>query len=286
MALVLLPIAVGAVLLGIDRAAGGALFGERRLVGLIRVDDVIYSSERCAKQLKQLADDPQVAGVVLRLNSPGGAVAPSQEIYQAVLRFRQSGKPLVASMDNVAASGAYYVASAADRVFANPGSITGSIGVIMRLSRIRKLFDKVGLEMETIKTGEFKDIGSPHRDMTARERQLLQDLIGDTYEQFIADVASGRGMEVDSVRALADGRVFTGRQALQVGLVDTLGGLEDALQYVRETAGLSADAEVYEKRSRVPSWLDLIPEDLLGGAKGLLGRELVPGGIYYLTEQW
>jgi protease-4 len=251
-------------------------------VGLVRIDDIIISSERSVEQLREYRDDSRVAGVVLRLDSPGGAVAPSQEIYREVLRFRSSGKPIVASMGSVAASGAYYVACAADCIFASPGTITGSIGVLLRLSRWYRLFGKIGIETETIKSGKYKDIGSPAREMTPEERRHLQGLIDDTYEQFVTDVAAGRAREADSVRALADGRVYTGRQALAVGLVDTLGGLQDAVQYVRDRTGLPAKAKVCERRARRPFWWDLASLDLLRRGAATVERTLYPAGIYYL----
>jgi len=282
LSLVLLPLAVGALLLLLDRVTDGAVFAGSRTVGLVRVEDVILSSERTISLLREYRDDSQIAGVVLRLESPGGAVAPSQEIYREVMRFRESGKPIVASMGSVAASGAYYIACAADRIFASPGTITGSIGVILRLSRWYRLFGKIGIEMETLKTGKYKDVGSPDREMTPEERRYLQGVIDDTYEQFVADVAAGRARQADSVRALADGRVYTGRQALAVGLVDTLGGLQDAVQYVRDRTGLPDKAKVHERRPRRPFWWDMIPADLLRRSAETVERTLYPAGIYYL----
>jgi protease-4 len=204
-------------------------------------------------------------------------------MYRAVQRFSTSGKPVIASMDNVAASGAYYLCSACDRIFANPGTITGSIGVRMRLSRMHRLFDKVGVEFETLKAGEYKDAGSPYREMTPEERRYLQEVLDDIHAQFIEDVGAARSMGVDSLRGLAEGQIFTGRQALACGLIDTLGGYEDALAYARETAGLPADARVLEKHSKRPLWWQLL-SGRLGGMAGAVDRVLYPGGIYYLYD--
>jgi protease-4 len=279
--LLLTPVAIGALMLLVDAAGGaGDLLPSTRKVAIVRIDDVIISSESVVEQLRDYADDGDIAGVVLRINSPGGAVAPSQEIYRAVLRFREGSKPIVASMENLAASGGYYVASAASRIFANPGTITGSIGVVLPLSHFYRLFDKLGIDFETLKAGRYKDIGSPNRKMTSEERRLLQGVLDDTHRQFVEDVCAGRGMNCDSLRAIAEGQVFTGRQALALRLVDTLGGLDDAVSYVKQITGLPRKAETCEKRAN-PAWWDLLPAGL-ARTVGAFRATLYPGGIYYL----
>lgn len=249
-------------------------------IGLVRVNNLIIDAEEKTTQLRDMYEDKRIAGVVLRINSPGGAIAPSQELFREVQRFRSGNKPLIVSMDNMAASGGYYIASAAHTIFANPGTLTGSIGVIMRLSRYDKLLDKIGVSFTTIKAGDFKDIGSPVREMLPRERAFLERLLIDAHEQFIRDVAAGRGVEPDSIRSQADGRIYSGTQALEAGLIDTLGTLSDALDYCRSLAGLAPDAKVYEKKPQVPLLRRLLGESfttVLSGAPS-------PSGMYYLFQ--
>ena len=227
----------------------------------------------------ELKEQSSVKALLLRINSPGGGVAPSQEIYEAVRSFRESGKPVVASLGAVAASGGYYIACAADTIMANPGTVTGSIGVIFEFPYIADLLKKIGVDMEVIKSGKFKDAGSPSRKITAEERALFQGVINDTWDQFVGAVADGRGMDEKDVRAIADGRIFTGRQALDAGLVDTLGTFEDAKMLAKVMAGLPADAEVFEqeKARRIFDMLFGDTEELLR----LKGR-LLPGGVSFL----
>ena len=183
-----------------------------------------------------------IKAIVLRIDSPGGAVGPSQEIYAAVKAVHK--KPLIVSMGSVAASGGYYVAVEAQRIFANPGTITGSIGVIMEFPDLAGLLDKIGLHRRVVKSGEFKDIGSPVRDMTPEELALLQDLIDDVHAQFVDAVAGGRNIAPEKVRAFADGRIFSGRQAQALGLVDELGGLRAAITYAAKQVGIKGEPKV------------------------------------------
>lgn len=196
----------------------------------------IGSSDSAKKKLRKALKNKNVKAVLLRINSPGGAVAASQELADAVTELRKAGKPVVASMGDVAASGGYYVACAADKIFASPGTMTGSIGVIMNLLNLQGIEQKIGIQPEVVKSGLFKDIGSPHRAMTPEEKVLLQNIILDSYDQFVAAVASGRKMDEQKVRKLADGRIYTGRQALKSGLIDELGGYEDALKATQKLA--------------------------------------------------
>jgi len=248
-------------------------------VAVVRIEDVIYSSEKTVDRIMELKEQSSVKALLLRINSPGGGVAPSQEIYEAVRSFRESGKPVVASLGAVAASGGYYIACAADTIMANPGTVTGSIGVIFEFPYIADLLKKIGVDMEVIKSGKFKDAGSPSRKITAEERALFQGVINDTWDQFVGAVADGRGMDEKDVRAIADGRIFTGRQALDAGLVDTLGTFEDAKMLAKVMAGLPADAEVFEqeKARRIFDMLFGDTEELLR----LKGR-LLPGGVSFL----
>ena len=186
------------------------------------------------RKLVKALTDKNVKAILLRVNSPGGTVGMSQEVYSAMNAVRAKGIPVVVSMGDVTASGGYYIAAAADRIFANPGTLTGSIGVIMHLMNWQETEKKIGLQPGVIKSGAFKDIGSADRPMTPEERQLLQNIIMDSYDQFVTAVASGRHMDKEQVKKLADGRVYSGRQAKEAHLVDELGGYEDALAYLQK----------------------------------------------------
>ena len=176
--------------------------------------------------------------VVVRINSPGGSPAASQEIHGALTRLRQDGLPVVASMGDMATSAAYYVALAADTIVANPATTTGSIGVILQVATMERLLDRWGIDVELLTSGPFKAAGSPFRPMTPAERQVLMETLEDMYGQFVEAVAAGRGLSVERVRELADGRVYSGRQALDAGLIDELGSFHDALRIATRLAGL------------------------------------------------
>lgn len=224
--------------------------GEDR-VALIRVEGVILDAQQTVGDLKKYAESPTVKAIVLRIDSPGGGVVPSQEIYDEVKRIRSKhNKAVVASMGSVAASGGYYIAAATDRIMANPGTLTGSIGVIMELANFEGLLKKIGVESVVVKSGEHKDIGSPFRKMKEDDRLILQAVMDDVHSQFIEAVAEGRSLDVREVRTLADGRVFTGRQAKAAKLVDELGDLEDAIKLAAEMGGIEGEPKVVEPRRR------------------------------------
>ncbi len=208
------------------------------------------------KQLQEARLDSSVAAVVLRINSPGGSAAASQEIHNEVLRIREAGKPLVVSFADVAASGGYWIASGADAIVANPASITGSIGVIMEIYNLTELYEIMGIDSEAIKSGEHKDMGSVSRPLTAAEREIIQALVDDIFEQFIDVVAEGRGLSREEVRSLADGRIFTGRQAMSLGLVDHLGDLAVAVDLAAEMAEIPGKPRIKEMGGR-KSFFDL-----------------------------
>lgn len=225
------------------------------------------SSGRVIQELKRAAADSSVKAVILRVNSPGGSTVASQEIHAEVMKLRSSGCPVFVSMAESAASGGYYISVPADYIFANPSTITGSIGVIMEIQDLSRVYDKIGIKHEVIKSGQYKDIGSPYREISDREQEILQTLVDDTYDQFIDAVAVGRGMPVESVRAIADGRIYTGRQALELGLVDELGTLEDTIDYARKVTGLGPNAPVIEfkeKKSVMSSFLNIVTSLSLG----------------------
>ncbi|MGD9141582.1 MAG: signal peptide peptidase SppA, partial [bacterium] len=210
-------------------------------------------------------EDSSIRALVVRVESPGGGVAASQEIYEALRNVRDSGTPVIVSMGGIAASGGYYVACGADSILANPGTLTGSIGVIMNFPMARELMRKVGLEWEVLKTGEFKDTGSFARPMTDRERALLEEILFDVYDQFVSVVSTERNMTVDEVKKIADGSVYTGRQALEMGLVDRLGGLRDAIDLAADMGGISGKPTVVKPRKDLWTIWDLI-EELVGTA--------------------
>jgi protease-4 len=234
-----------------DGLPGGARVAVVEVEGVIGVGaDRGLDTETIIRTLGEYRDDPSVRAVVLRIDSPGGVVAPTQEIFTAVRRLRETKKPVVASLGSVAASGGYYVAVSADRIFASPGTLTGSIGVVMQLANVEGLLKKVGVEYVVVKAGAYKDVGNFARAMTPEERKILQSLLDDVYDQFISAVAEGRGLEPAAVRAFAEGRIYSGRQAYGLKMVDDLGGLEDAIEAAAKMAGLPPKPKVLYPRRR------------------------------------
>lgn len=225
-------------------------------VGLIRIEGPILDSKSAVDEIKEYTKDSSIKAIILRIDSPGGAVAPSQEIYSEVKKA-VAKKKVVVSMGSIAASGGYYIASPATRIVANPGTLTGSIGVIMEIPNIEGLLNKIGIKTEVIKSGKNKDIGSMFRGMKKDERELLQGLMDNVHEQFIRAVAEGRKKKVEDVRKIADGRVFTGEQALSYGLVDELGTLEDTTKVAAKLAGITGEPEVVSKKDKI-SFLDIL----------------------------
>lgn len=240
-------------------------------VGVIDLTGVIYDSRAFVDELDRFAGISSVKAIVIRINSPGGAVAASQELYTAIKRARED-IPIVVSMGNVAASGGYYAAIGADTIVANPGSTTGSIGVIAQLTIFQELMDKIGVKQETIKSGKFKDTGSPYREMTKSERAYLQGWVDDTYEQFIEAVAEERGLMPDEVRKVADGRVFTGRQAREYGLIDVLGDFDDAVMIAGELGGIEGKPDLLERKKRKITLFDILFGDLEKALAKFSGR--------------
>jgi protease-4 len=231
-------------LLLLSRCSGdfhGLPVGER--IGVVEITGMLSGSDPVVRQLVSFKKDDSIKAVILRVDSPGGAVAPSQEIHDEVIRVAAK-KPVVVSMASVAASGGYYVSIPAHRIVANPGTITGSIGVIMQFTNLEELYGKLGLKSLVVKSGEHKDIASPFRPMTSEDRKILQGVIDDVYDQFVSAVAEGRNLSVEKVRNLADGRIFTGRQAKEIGLVDELGGMQDAVGIAKDLAGISGEPKL------------------------------------------
>ena len=237
--------------------------GEDR-VALIRVEGVILDAQQTVDEIKKFGETPSVKAIVLRIDSPGGGVVPSQEIHDAVRRVRSKhNKTVIASMGSVAASGGYYIAAATDRILANPGTLTGSIGVIMETANLEGLLKKIGVESVVVKSGQHKDIGSPFRQMSDDERRLLQAVMDDVHQQFIEAVAEGRSLELGDVAPLADGRIFTGRQAKEFKLVDELGDLDDAIKLAADLGGIEGEPRVVEPRRKF-SIRDFLESRFLG----------------------
>jgi len=215
-------------------------------LAVVRVEGVIGSSENVVEWIEDVRDNETVLGVLVRVDCPGGAVAPSQEIFSAVAKLAEK-KPVVVSMGSVAASGGYYVSAPAHMIIANPSTLTGSIGVIMELSNLEGLFEKLGIERQALTSGKLKDAGSPFRAMTKDDRQYLMGLLADIHEQFLADVAKARGMNPEDLRPIADGRALTGNQALEAGLVDKLGTFSDAVIELRAMCDVTGDIPLVEQ---------------------------------------
>jgi protease-4 len=231
-------------------------------VALVRIEGPIIDSKNFVDEIKEYAEDSSVKAIVLRVDSPGGAVAPSQEIYAEVKRA-VSNKEVVASMGTVAASGGYYVSAPSTKIVANPGTITGSIGVIMEIPNFEGLLDKVGIKTTVIKSGKYKDMASAMRELTPEERRLLQGVMDDVHEQFIQAVAEGRGMTFEDVAKLSDGRIFSGKRAKELGLVDELGSLEDAVDLTAKLAGIEGEPEIVEKKEKL-TFMELLRGEISG----------------------
>ena len=254
-------------------------------VAVIPIEGEILEARETLEALKRHAHNNTVKAIVIRINSPGGAIAPSQEIYSAIRRTRSdTKKPIVASMDSVAASGGYYIAAACDQIVANPGSITGSIGVILQWFNTKELIQWAKLKPETITSGEMKDAGSPYRELTEAERQYFQGIVSQLHTQFVRDVAQGRSakMKQEEVARIADGRIFTGEQALQLKLVDELGSIDDAIRTAGRMGGIQGEpARLWPKRRE-----STILELLSGGDADALLERVVSRRVPQFLYRW
>jgi len=254
-------------------------------VGVVEVFGVMTESSGrpVIRQLDKWAENKSIKAIIIHINSGGGGVAISQEIYGAVKRASEK-KPVVAAMASAAASGGYLIACAADRIIANPGTITGSIGVILEYHTFGELMDKIGIGTETVKSGELKDVGSYSRSMTKKEELMLRSVVMDGYEQFVKAISEGRGMEKDDIYPLADGSIFTGLQAYNLGLVDTLGGLKEAVDLAAELAGIEGKPKIVRpyKKKRIPI-LDLLGR-LVDGISSTVSDEFTGPQLFYLYQ--
>ena len=245
------------------------LGGDR--IAVVKIEGAIVESESVIEKIIKFRKNQKVKAVVLRINSPGGIVAPPQEIYEEVKKTCKEKKVIV-SVESVAASGGYYIACAADTIIANPGTLVGSIGVMIPVENIGELLQKIGVSSKVIKSGKYKDIGSLTRPMTKDEEAVLQELIDDTYNQFVDVVAEGRGLTREQVLKIADGRIFTGAQALQLGLVDELGNLQDAIDLAADLVGIEGEPKVIYPKKKRPSLLEFIFEGIAEGVTRIVEK--------------
>jgi len=250
------------ILLFIGRYSGGKstrfAFGDR--IAIVEVKGVITQSSGIIEELQQYLEDDGVKAIILRIDSPGGGVGPAQEIHREILKIKLK-KKVVTSMGSVAASGGYYIACASDLIVANPGTITGSIGVIMQFSNLEELLKKIGIKGVVIKSGEHKDIGSPFREMTPEEKKIMQEVLDNVHQQFIQAVAEGRKLDRSKVVQIADGRILTGEQAKNLGLVDKMGNLQDTIDITAKLVGIAGKPNVLYPRRRLSIW-ELLMRDM------------------------
>lgn len=252
-------------------------------VGLVEVRGMILDSREPIRQLRHFMKKDDIKAVVLRIDSPGGVVGPSQEIHDEVKKLAAK-KKVVVSMGSVAASGGYYIAAPATIIYANPGTITASIGVLIKFSNIEGLMDKLGIKSTTIKTGQYKDAGSPNRTLSAEERAMFQAVIDSTHEQFVRAVAEGRKLSLEDVRRIADGRILSGEQAKAVKLVDKLGNMQDAVAEAGRLAGITGEPALARPPKKKVSYLQLFLEGAEQSIGGVVNGTVGHKGLQLLYE--
>ena len=264
-------------------AVGFSGFGDR--IGVVDLDGVILSPQPVVSELKKFGDDSSIKAIILHVNSPGGGVAASEEIYREVKRIRnEKKKKIVVSIETVGASGAYYVASASDKIFADQGSIVGSIGVIAQWVNYGDLLKWAKLKDVVIKTGEFKDTGNPTRDLTPAEQAYMQSLIDNMFGQFIQAVADGRGLKYDDVKSFANGKVWTGEQAKSMKLIDSVGDFESAVSDTAKSVGIKGEPTLVRPEKDRKTLMDLLLGDVsqyLPSREKMLEQQV---GFYYLWK--
>jgi protease IV len=282
-----LRFSAGLLILMVLIAFGSALLPDRWKapsgdIALVRIEGMLMDSRNIVRQLSEYRHNPSIRGILLRIDSPGGAVAPAQEIYNEIMKLRGEHKTVYASMGTVAASGGYYIACAADYVLANPGTLTGSISAVMAFNNVEELAKKIGVKPDIIKSGKYKDVGSPLRSMKPEERKLLQNVVDDVHLQFVQAIVKGRGLALAEVSAIADGRIMTGQQALKLKLVDELGGLEKTKDLLAKKIGVIGRPEVIEEKEKTPffNWL------LQGSLPSGLAETLMPTPSPRLQYIW
>jgi len=262
-----------AIFLFIGRYSGGRssrfTFGDK--IAVVEVKGVITQSSGIIEELQQYLEDDGVKAIILRIDSPGGGVGPAQEIYREIIKIK-SKKKVVTSMGSVAASGGYYIACASDLIVASPGTITGSIGVIMEFSNFEELLKKIGIKGVVLKSGEHKDIGSPFREMTPEEKRIMQEVLDNVHQQFIQAVADGRKLDRSKVVQIADGRIFTGEQAKNLGLVDQMGNLQDTIDITAKMVGIVGKPIVLYPKRRFSIW-ELLMRDMASAIIDVLNEK-------------
>lgn len=247
----------------VSEGEGGSLFGKNSLA-VVEIKGGIFDPKETLDELNRVYKNDDLKALILRIDSPGGAVSPSQEIYQAVLRVKEKKKVIV-SMGTVAASGGYYIAAAADKIVALPGTITGSIGVLMDYTNVERLLEFLKVHAEVLKAGKMKDVGSPLRELTPEDRAYLQNILEDMHRQFKEAVAKGRGLPIEEVDKLADGRVFTGEQAKTLKLVDELGGQQRAVDIAKEMLGWEEEPELFYPKKKKPGLFEILADEQVEG---------------------
>jgi protease-4 len=261
------------ILFLIGRYSGGKsgrlAFGDK--IAIVEVKGVIAQSSGIIEELERYLEDKEVKAIILRIDSPGGGVGPAQEIYREVMKIKPK-KKVVTSMGSVAASGGYYIASASDLIVANPGTITGSIGVIMQFSNFEELLKKIGIKGVVLKSGEHKDIGSPFREMTPEEKKIMQEVLDNVHQQFIQAVADGRKLDRAKVVEIADGRILTGEQAKNLGLVDQMGNLQDTIEITAKMVGILGKPNVLYPKKRLSIW-ELLMRDMASAIIDVLNEK-------------
>ncbi len=253
-------------------------------IGVIEIVGAIVESKQIIADLKKFREDDDIKAIVIRIDSPGGGVGPSQEIFRAINKAKKV-KKVISSMGSLAASGGYYAAAATDGIMANPGTITGSIGVIMGYTDLQGIFKKIGLSSVVIKSGAFKDTGSPLRTMKESERKFLQEFVEKIHAQFVADVAVGRSLEIENVKKLADGRIYTGAESIELGLVDKLGNLEDAVDWAAELAGIKGPVSMIYPPKPKQAFLEYLTEASLQKMTNVINNSQISAGYLYRPGQ-
>jgi len=248
---------------------GRFAFGDK--IAIVEIKGVIAQSSGIIEELQQHLEDEGVKAIILRIDSPGGGVGPSQEIHREILKIKLK-KKIITSMGSVAASGGYYIACASDLIVANPGTITGSIGVLMQFSNFEELLKKIGIKGVVLKSGEHKDIGSPLREMKPEEKKIMQEVLDNVHQQFIQAVAEGRKLDYSRVVQIADGRILTGEQAKNLGLVDKMGNLQDTIDIAAEMVGIQGKPNVLYPKKRISIW-ELLMRDMASAVIDVLNEK-------------
>lgn len=251
-------------------------------IAVLKIEDVILEDQQYLESIKKIKEDDQIKAVVLRIDSPGGAVGPSQEIYSELIKLNKI-KPVIASIGSVGASGGYYIACAADKIFANPGSITGSIGVIAEFASYEKLLEWAKVNVEVIKSGKYKDVGSPFREMTEEDKEYMRGLINNVYTQFKNAVAESRHMDMAEVDKIADGKIFSGEQAKQLKLIDEIGTINDAVDLAAKMTGITGQPNLVYYPKKKSQFMELLQSKL-----NIPGITSIPSkygfGLFYLID--